>query len=208
MVHGMICWMELFIKPKVRFCCHGLIFFVVLTAIFVLERDPVFASGTCVAKVTLLKNREYADALLKGIRNSRKNIILSCYLFKINQSASNLPEKVAEELIKAGNRGVDVVVVLEISDDATDPLNSENRETASFLSRNGIRVLFDSPRTKSHLKAALIDDRYVFVGSHNLTQSALKYNNEVSVLVDSPEIASEMRSYLKHLMTQQWRRLP
>ncbi|HET6421146.1 MAG TPA: phospholipase D-like domain-containing protein [Geobacteraceae bacterium] len=154
------------------------------------------------AKVTLLKNREYADALVNGIRNSGKSIILSCYLFKIRQTSSDVPEKVAEELIKAGNRGVDVTVIFEISDDAADPLNSENRETASFLSRNGIRVLFDSPRTISHLKAALIDDRYVFVGSHNLTRSALKYNNEVSVLVESPEIASEMRSYLKRLMTK------
>lgn len=163
---------------------------------------PVPVSGTYAAKVALLKNREYADALLNGIRNSRKSIILSCYLFKLNPSKSGMPGKVAEELIKAGNRGVDVSVIFEISNDATDPLNSENRETATFLSRKGIRVFFDSPRTKSHLKAALIDDRYVYVGSHNLTQSALKYSNEVSVLIESPEIASEMRSYLKQLMMQ------
>ncbi len=162
----------------------------------------VTASTALPARVTLLKNREYTDALLKGIRNSGKSIILSCYLFKVRQTSSDLPGKVAEELIKAGNRGVDVTVIFEISDDAADQLNSENRETASFLSRNGIRVLFDSPRTTSHLKAALIDDRYVFVGSHNLTQSALKFNNEVSVLVESPEIASEMKSYLQRLMMQ------
>lgn len=162
----------------------------------------VTASTARPAKVTLLENREYAGALLKGIRNSGKSIVLSCYLFKIRQTSSDMPEKVAEELIKAVSRGVDVTVIFEISDNAADPLNSENRETASFLSRNGIRVLFDSPRKTSHLKAALIDDHYVFVGSHNLTQSALKYNNEVSVLVESPEIAAEMKSYLKRLMTQ------
>lgn len=166
------------------------------------EAIPVFASGSCAAKVTLLKNREYADALLKGIRNSRKSIILSCYLFKLNPSKPGVPGRVAEELTKAGNRGVDVTVVFEISNDTDDPLNAGNRETASLLSRSGIRVLFDSPRTKSHLKAALIDDRYVFVGSHNLTESALKHNNEVSVLMESPEIASEMRSYLKQLMME------
>ncbi len=198
----MICRMDLFSRVKVHICRYGLMFFVALSAIFPGQPNHVFASGTCAVKVNLLKNREYADALLKGIRNSRKSVILSCYLFKISQSTPNLPGRIAEELINAGNRGIDVTVIFEISDDATDPLNSENRETASFLSRNGIRVFFDSPRTKSHLKAVVIDDRYVFVGSHNLTQSALKYNNEVSVLVESPEIASEMKSYLKRLMKQ------
>jgi phosphatidylserine/phosphatidylglycerophosphate/cardiolipin synthase-like enzyme len=194
----MICRKELLFKRKVCFCC-GIMVFVVLSAIFPAEPEPVFASGTCISKVTLLKNREYADALLKSIRNSGKSIILSCYLFKINTSKSDMPGKVAEELIKAGNRGVDVTVVFEISNDAIDSLNKENRETASFLSRKGIRVLFDSPRTKSHLKAALIDDRYVFLGSHNLTQSALKYNNELSVLIDSPAMASEIRGYINRL---------
>lgn len=166
------------------------------------EAIPAFASGTCAAKVTLLKNREYADALLERIRNSSENIIISCYLFKINPLKPGLPGRVAEELIRAGNRGVQVTVIFEISNDKADPLNAENRKTALFLSRNGIRVVFDSPRKKSHLKAALIDDRYVFVGSHNLTRSALEHNNEVSVLMESPEVASETRGYLKHLMLQ------
>ncbi len=165
--------------------------------------NPLFASGTYTARVTLLKKQEYLDALLKSIRGARKNILFTYYLFKTTPSSRNQPDRIAEELVKAGKRGVDVTVILEISDDPDDPLNGENRQTASFLSRKGIRVLFDSPRTKTHLKVALIDDRYVFLGSHNLTQSALQYNNEVSVLVDSPEMASEMKSYLNRLGANQ-----
>jgi phosphatidylserine/phosphatidylglycerophosphate/cardiolipin synthase-like enzyme len=163
----------------------------------------VSASGTFPARVTLLKNSEYPVALLESIRNSQKTVFLSYYLFKISPSASSLPDKIAVELIKAANRGVAVTVILEISNDPDDQLNGENRQTASLLTRNGIRVLFDSPRRRSHLKTALIDDRYVFIGSHNLTQSALKYNNEISVLIDSPEIASEMKAYLKALPAKQ-----
>jgi phosphatidylserine/phosphatidylglycerophosphate/cardiolipin synthase-like enzyme len=180
------------------------IFAVVLFCVLLfIGPGAVSASGTFPARVTLLKNREYPDALLKGIRSSKKTVFISYFLFKVTPSASSLPGKIAEELIKARNRGVAVTVILELSNDPDDQLNKENRQTASLLSKNGIRVLFDSPRRRSHMKTALIDDRYVFIGSHNLTQSALKYNNEISVLIDSPEMASELKTYMKALPARQ-----
>ncbi|WP_243688574.1 phospholipase D-like domain-containing protein [Geotalea toluenoxydans] len=44
-----------------------------------------------------------------------------------------------------------------------------------------------------------MDSRYVFIGSHNLTQSALQHNNELSVMIDSPEMAAEIKAYLNRL---------
>jgi phosphatidylserine/phosphatidylglycerophosphate/cardiolipin synthase-like enzyme len=168
--------------------------------VFSLGGNPAFASATHSANITLLKNREYPDALLRCVREARKNILLAYYLFKTTPSSfRNQPGRIFEELVNARRRGVAVTVILEASDDPDDPLNSANRQTGAFLAAKGIRVLFDSPRTKTHLKVALIDGRYVFLGSHNLTQSALKYNNEVSVLVDSPEVAAEMKTYLHSL---------
>ena len=49
------------------------------------------------------------------------------------------------------------------------------------------------------MKTAVIDSRYVYIGSHNLTQSALQRNNELSVLIDSPEIAAEVKAYLDRI---------
>ncbi len=178
-----------------------IVFFVFL----LIGSGGVFASGTFPAKVTLLENREYHDALLKSIRSSQKSIFLSYYLFKVTPSPLNLPHKIAEELINAANRGVAVTVILEFSNDSIDKLNKVNEQTAALLANNGIRVLFDSPRKRSHMKTALIDDRYVFIGSHNLTQSALKYNNEISVLIDSPDMASEVKAYMKALPARQKR---
>ncbi len=62
-----------------------------------------------------------------------------------------------------------------------------------------MKVFFDSSRVTSHAKLAVIDGRFVYLGSHNLTQGALAHNNELSVLVDSPEMAAEFRSYLERL---------
>jgi phosphatidylserine/phosphatidylglycerophosphate/cardiolipin synthase-like enzyme len=150
-------------------------------------------------KTTLLVNREYADSLLAGLRKARSSIIVSCYLFKITKFPDNIPRRVADELIRARQRGVDVTVILEQSRDERDFLNRENRATAAILSQKGIAVRFDSLRKTSHAKVVVIDDRVVFLGSHNLTHSALSRNNELSVRIDSPEMARQIKSYLGQL---------
>ena len=57
----------------------------------------------------------------------------------------------------------------------------------------------DGPDRTTHAKMVIIDRRYLFIGSHNLTQSALKYNHEVSVRIDSPLLAEEALRYMKSL---------
>jgi phosphatidylserine/phosphatidylglycerophosphate/cardiolipin synthase-like enzyme len=158
------------------------------------------ASDVCSAgRVTLLKNRDYAEAFIRGIREARSSIVISTYLFKVADAANNVPRRIAEELINARRRGVAVTVILESSADRTDNLNRENHHAADILARGGVKVFFDSPRITSHAKVAVIDGRYVYLGSHNLTQGALVHNNELSVFVDSPEMAAEVRSYLDRL---------
>jgi len=151
------------------------------------------------ARATLLKNREYGEALLQGIRTARSTILVSCYLFKITDFPGNLPRRIAEELIDARRRGLAVTVVLEQSREADDSLNRENRSTGIRLSRGGVTVRFDSLHKTTHTKAVVIDGRFVFLGSHNLTHSALMRNNELSVLLDSPETAREITVYLDNL---------
>jgi len=148
------------------------------------------------AAVTLLKDAEFAGALLTGIRNARKSIVCSYYLFVVH--GKNESEKVLEELVRARRRGVGVRVILEKTR-KKDRLNEENLHTAALLARGGIKVFFDTPDVVTHLKVTVIDGRYVYLGSHNLTEGALRNNNELSVLIDSPEIAGETLSYLNQL---------
>ncbi len=158
------------------------------------------AGEGCQAQTRLLPNREYGEALLQGIRGAGKRVICTYYLFKTTGSAGNQPRRIAEELIRAKRRGVDVTVILERDNGRKgDGLTSENRRTAAFLARGGVRVFFDSPSVVTHAKAAVIDGRYVYLGSHNLTQAALRRNNELSVLIDSPELADEVAAYLERL---------
>jgi phosphatidylserine/phosphatidylglycerophosphate/cardiolipin synthase-like enzyme len=149
--------------------------------------------------VTLLKNRDYFQALSAKIHEARKEVVMAFFLFKTNGRSQSYPEIILRELGEAVRRGVRVVVVLEQDEKPGSTVNRDNRDAAERLKKVGVEMHFDSPKKTTHTKLAVIDRRYTFVGSHNLTQSALKYNNELSVLVDSPALAEKTLNYIKSL---------
>jgi phosphatidylserine/phosphatidylglycerophosphate/cardiolipin synthase-like enzyme len=169
-----------------------------LIALCFLATSPLLHAGeTYTSRATVLPDQDYVDALLSGIRDARASILCSFYLFKISDGGDNLPRRIAEELILARKRGVKVAVILEKSGREDDPIDADNRRTASLLSQGGVRVHFDSPRVTTHNKVVVIDNRHVYLGSHNLTQAALRHNKELSLRIESPELASELLSYLE-----------
>lgn len=149
---------------------------------------------------TVLEDKEYFDALLSHIDNSKDEIIVSMYVFKTSGKSSNYADRIKSALIKASKRGVDVRVLLELEDERGSSLNAGNEQTARDLDRGGVKVFFDSPKQRTHVKAVVIDGRYTFIGSHNLTSSALQYNNELSLMVDSEEVAGETVRYIEKII--------
>jgi len=150
-------------------------------------------------KVTLLQDHKYYDALISGIRKAKKEIVGCFFLFKASDHKGDLPMAIVSELIVAHNRGVSVSIELEQATSGKGTVYEQNRRAATLLADAGIRVRFDTPKITTHIKALAIDGRYVYIGSHNLTQSALKYNNELSIMVDSAELAAEVTAYLNNL---------
>jgi phosphatidylserine/phosphatidylglycerophosphate/cardiolipin synthase-like enzyme len=150
------------------------------------------------AGITLLKDMDYFPALLEGIRHARQEIVLSVFFFKTKGMGNSLPELVMTQLIEAARRGVRVEAVVERGPHG-DNVSRDNEQTAKRLKKGGIRVCLDAPDRTTHAKLVVIDRRYLFLGSHNLTQSALKYNHEVSVRIDSPPLAEEALRYLQSL---------
>lgn len=148
------------------------------------------------ATIQTLPDTTYHEALRDLIRKANQHIDLSTFIFKIGPSPGNRPAELVQELIAAKRRGVEVTVILEDSEKDQE-LNRINLETSQALRQSGVTVLFDNPGRTSHAKLAVIDRRYCLVGSHNLTQSALKYNHEFSLLLDSPALAEEIIAYLR-----------
>ena len=150
--------------------------------------------------VFLLEDNRYLDSLLDQIKKSQSNILISMYIFKTTGKKTSAANKVKDALIKAAKRGVKVKVLLEVEDGKSSTLNEENRLTADKLEKGGVKVYFDSPRRRTHVKAIVVDDRYTFIGSHNLTASALQYNKELSLMIDSVEVAKKTAKYIEDMM--------
>ncbi|MBN2514729.1 MAG: phospholipase [Deltaproteobacteria bacterium] len=149
--------------------------------------------------VTLLKDTGYFPVILDMIDNAQAEIVMSFFLFKTNGYRGSYSDIFLQHLIKATTRGVIVTVILEREKESRSTLNEDNRDTARRLKEGGIHVCFDSPFTTTHTKVIVIDRRYTCLGSHNLTNSALKYNHEISVLIDSPLMAEKTLHYINSL---------
>ena len=149
-------------------------------------------------QIIVLADREYYDTLTSLIQHARQRIDMTMFIFKTTSSPRNRAVLLVKELGRAAARKTRIRVILEKSD-YDDNLNKENSKVAKKLRKKGIKVIFDSPKTTTHAKLVVVDRRYCLVGSHNLTHSALAYNHELSLLVDSRDLAEELLKYMDKL---------
>lgn len=160
------------------------------------------SKATCprASKTTFLGNTAYVKWLLPALNRARQEIVLSMFQFVVGPEASNRANQVAQALIAAAKRGVRVTVILDQPPEGDSP-QAPNHQVAEQLRQHGITVQFDAPEQTTHSKLVVIDQRYVFIGSHNFTQSALRYNQEASVRIDSPRLTQQALAYLQRLET-------
>jgi phosphatidylserine/phosphatidylglycerophosphate/cardiolipin synthase-like enzyme len=149
-------------------------------------------------RVTWLANEAHFDALISHLAQAQHEIVISMFLFAPGDHQNNRATQVKEALIEAVKRGVQVRLFLEVSD-GEDFSTEANRAVAEELGRQGITVHFDSPTQTTHTKLVIIDQHYVLLGSHNFTHSALRHNNEASVLIESPKLAQQALAYLQRI---------
>lgn len=166
------------------------------------EQEVVRPYAAEVKGVFVLEDSRYLDSLLEKIKSSQSSIIVSMYIFKTSGKKTGGSNKVKDALIKATGRGVRVKVLLEEEGGKSSSLNKENRITGEKLERGGVKVYYDSPRRRTHVKAIVIDDRYTFIGSHNLTASALQHNKELSLMIDSVEVAKKTAGYIEDMINR------
>ncbi len=158
------------------------------------------------ADIKLLIDRAYYSSLIRDMKKAKKSIMIIMYLFKPSSYKSTLPNYIINTLIKKDKQGINVSVLMNIDRRSNpnariDTLNKSNLLAAKRMEKGGIKVYFDSPYRTTHAKVVIIDRRIVYIGSHNFTQSAFKYNHEVSVRIVSPAFAKRLINYfgiLKH----------
>ena len=149
------------------------------------------------ARVRLLADRDFQEELLRAIDGASAEIVILAHLFAAREGGRRV-EQVVESLAAAADRGLEVVVVLEIGKEIS-PITRANRATARLLLERGIRVYADMSGTTVHSRAAVIDRRLVFVGSHDLTAQSLGRYRETTLLVESRALALELLRFVESL---------
>lgn len=135
-----------------------------------------------------LFDQEYFPAVRREIRAAKKDIIVTVYVFRVYPHANpKSPTFVLlQELLEARRRGVKVRVILERT-------CWQNETAREMLAAGGVDARYASGGNLLHQKVVVIDDDTCLVGSHNWSDSALKFNHEVSELVRSKTQAKRMR---------------
>jgi len=112
-----------------------------------------------------------ANIIIYWVQRANKSIHVLIYSFTLNA--------IAEALILARSRGVDVKVVME-RENALG-LGSEFQN----LKNAGIDIRLDTNPSEMHNKVAIIDGRIIITGSFNWSRNANTNNNENLVVLDS-----------------------
>ncbi len=116
------------------------------------------------------------ELVIKTIRSAKQSIRVLAYSF------TSAP--IAQALVEAHKRGVDVQVVLDKSQ------KSAKYTSATFVANAGIPIRIDSKHAIAHNKVIIVDGHTVQQGSFNYTKAAEASNGE-NVLVNwnNPKLA-------------------
>jgi phosphatidylserine/phosphatidylglycerophosphate/cardiolipin synthase-like enzyme len=150
------------------------------------------------ARVKLLPDRQFQAVLEEEIAAARSEVVLTSHLFNVNPERNDRPRALAELLAETAGRGVKVIVVVEIGKE-NSVITKANRKAARFLQKRGVHVYADMSGTVVHAKVAVIDRQFVFIGSHDLTQQSLGRYRELSVVLDSPTMATSILGFVESL---------
>lgn len=126
-----------------------------------------------------LPNPDFFKELTKQLKAARHHITIVNYLAELEPRRWHLfnpMQELSDLLIEKRKRGVEVIVYLEGSKFEV------NYPFYRKLKDHHIDVWMDTSQTFIHHKIVLIDDRLIFVGSHNLTNPSLLEGEESSVV--------------------------
>lgn len=125
-----------------------------------------FALDSCT--VHFSPNGGTIDALVKYIGSAKRSVRMLAYNFT--------SEDVAQALIDAKNRGVDVQIVLDRS-----VLTEKNSQYPAMM-KAGVPTWIDRKHKIAHNKVILIDGEWIETGSFNYTDNAELHNGENALI--------------------------
>jgi hypothetical protein len=145
---------------------------------------------------TLLWGKDYFEFVQRGLEGADNSIYMIMYRVSFDaHNKDSLVYRLMDSLVKAKDRGVEVKVILDYDWEAVQ----KNKRAFDFLRENGVDVFYDDVSTVTHSKVLVIDRKMVIVGSTNWTEAALGKSNELSVGLESEELAREIIEHFKQI---------
>lgn len=117
---------------------------------------------------------------IEHVKNSKENI--KCMFFSFTFDA------LGQELINAKEKGIDVKLILE---------KSQNSQYSEYdkLKENNVNVIWDNNPSYMHNKFCVFDNSIVITGSMNPSNNGNINNNESIIIINNKEIANQYTNY-------------
>lgn len=148
---------------------------------------PIMLDGMQV-EVWFTPDQPAGSHIVELIRAAEGEIVLMAFNLTL--------DSIAEALIEAATRGVDVQGLFE-----TSQAYNQGSDVQT-LAQAGIQVVTDSNTGNMHHKVIVLDRRIVITGSYNFSRSAEEQNDENLLILYSPELAAQYLIEFSRLKTQ------
>ena len=158
---------------------------VFMSGLFLFFYSPSFAE----IKVFFSPQGGIAEEIIKQIDNAQEYIDIAIYSFSY--------EPIAEAIIRAKNRGVEIRILMDKSQ--AEGTYSQYK----FFLDNDVVIIQDRHAGIMHNKIAIIDGRVLFTGSYNWSKSAEERNEEnLLEFIDEEEIIEPRFGKLSYFMAK------
>lgn len=136
----------------------------------------------------IIIGREFPDILIPAIKNAKSTIDILIYDWRWYQNEPGTRiQKFNNAIVSAVERGVAVRCL--VNHNALTNLLQSQKITAKQV---------NSSKTM-HAKMIIIDEKVLFVGSHNLTKNAFELNHEISVQIDDENEIARCKTFFNNL---------
>lgn len=178
------------------------------------------ASGLRIGRSKMVYDEAAADQIHQKVIANMFNFFGMAEKELLIMNAYVIPgQKAIDVLQELGDKGVDVrILTNSLATHDVPAVNSHYEPWRDDLIKAGVELfelrpdaaikstIVDVPPVDAefvglHSKTAVIDGRYVFVGSMNLDPRSAKINTEMGVFVDSPELARDMGDIIRRDMS-------
>lgn len=148
-------------------------------------------------RVYILADQAYYYSVRADLQRANKSILIAMYsmIYDKHYTPPDWANDLIEELIYAKRRGVNVKVIIEYR--TYSGFLDDNLWTRDYLFSNNVSVKLDDEPDTDHLKLVIIDDKIIYIGSHDWNDPSLFSNHEISVKILSEKLAQELREYIE-----------